>query len=110
METLCSIECESLDLIISADVWIYVGQLDDVFRESHRRLRPGGLFAFSIEVLEVEGDKPFVLAPSGRFKHRESYISALATTFGYTIRSETPVDVRKESNEAIPGRVYVLQV
>jgi predicted TPR repeat methyltransferase len=41
----------ALDLILSADTFIYVGQLDLCFELSARALRTGGLFAFSIELL-----------------------------------------------------------
>ena len=41
----------ALDLILSADTFIYVGQLEICFELSARALRAGGLFAFSIELL-----------------------------------------------------------
>jgi predicted TPR repeat methyltransferase len=41
----------ALDLILSADTFIYVGQLDLCCELSARALRTGGLFAFSIELL-----------------------------------------------------------
>jgi predicted TPR repeat methyltransferase len=38
---------ERFDLVIAADVFIYIGALDDLFHEAARILRPGGWFAFS---------------------------------------------------------------
>lgn len=103
----------SLDLVISADVWIYVGALDDIFRLCARKLVPGGWLAFSTELLEDRGDanssNGVQLASSGRFQHSDAYIRALATAHGFSIALEDAVSVRKESGTAIPGRIYLLQ-
>ncbi|GMF13764.1 unnamed protein product [Phytophthora lilii] len=112
---------ESLDLIISADVWIYVGALEKVFELSARKLRSStGWMAFSIELLppsitkDSEGDANetsvgFRLAPSGRFQHSHEYITSLASRSGFTVAENQDVSVRKESGEPIPGRIYLLQ-
>lgn len=106
-------EDASLDLVISADVWIYVGALEETFALCFRKLKARGWLAFSTELLSEEGTKDnvggFQLAASGRFQHSETYIRALAAANGFEIHVQEPIDVRKESGEAIPGRVYLLQ-
>ncbi|POM63200.1 S-adenosyl-L-methionine-dependent methyltransferase, partial [Phytophthora palmivora] len=105
---------ESLDLIISADVWIYVGALEQVFELSARKLRAyTGWMAFSIELLPAtieatEDDTGFRLAPSGRFQHSHEYITSLAGRSGFTVAAQQNISVRKESGEPIPGRIYLL--
>uniref|UniRef100_A0AAV1VAL3 Methyltransferase type 11 domain-containing protein n=1 Tax=Peronospora matthiolae TaxID=2874970 RepID=A0AAV1VAL3_9STRA len=107
----------SLDLIISADVWIYVGALERVFESAARTLRAfTGWMAFSIELLYPDATDSiedtatgFRLAPSGRFQHSHSYIASLASRFAFTISLQEDVSVRKESGEPIPGRIYLLQ-
>ncbi|CAI5720755.1 unnamed protein product [Hyaloperonospora brassicae] len=107
----------SLDLIISADVWIYVGALEQVFESAARTLRAStGWMAFSIELFHPDTSKRieggatgFRLAPSGRFQHSHGYIESLATRFAFTIALQEDVAVRKESGEPIPGRIYLLQ-
>ncbi|KAG4062310.1 hypothetical protein JG687_00000538 [Phytophthora cactorum] len=112
---------ESLDLIISADVWIYVGELEQVFELSARKLRAStGWVAFSIELLPpaaVEDAEDganetavgFRLAPSGRFQHSHEYVASLAGRWGFTVAVQQDISVRKESGEPIPGRIYLLQ-
>ncbi|CAI5701548.1 unnamed protein product [Peronospora effusa] len=104
---------ESLDLVISADVWIYVGALEQVFELSKRKLRVStGWMVFSIELLTPTATKSstgFRLAPSGRFQHSHDYIASLATRSGFTIVLQEDINVRKESAEPIPGRIYILQ-
>ncbi|KAL3660208.1 hypothetical protein V7S43_014739 [Phytophthora oleae] len=104
---------ESLDLIISADVWIYVGALEKVFELSAHKLRASsGWMAFSIELISpaIEESVGFRLAPSGRFQHSHEYVTSLASRWGFTVAVEQDIHVRKESGEPIPGRIYLLQL
>ena len=66
------------DLIIAADVFVYVGALDEVFAQAARLLSPQGLFVASVEKAE-EG---FCLQPSLRYAHSLSYLDSLATRHG----------------------------
>lgn len=101
--------------MISADVWIYVGALEEIFALCSHKLKPRGWLAFSTELLSEEGTDElrgfdgFKLAASGRFQHSEAYIRALAIANGFEIKVQEPIAVRKESGEAIPGHIYLLQ-
>lgn len=95
----------SFDVVCAADVFIYIGTLDDVFAEVHRLLRPGGWFAFSTEECR-DGD--FRLLGSGRYAQSEAYIRRLANR-RFTIVHADQTIVRIESGTALPGRLYVLQ-
>jgi len=44
-----AVEPASIDLLLAADVFVYVGNLAPVFRLAHRALRDGGLFAFTLQ-------------------------------------------------------------
>jgi predicted TPR repeat methyltransferase len=105
---LSSKAADSLDLVISADVWIYVGDLAEIFPLVAQKLRPRRWFAFSTELLAA--DNGFQLASSGRFQHSDRYISSLATQHGFTISVQEEIVVRKESGEPIAGRVFVLHL
>lgn len=114
-------EDASLDLVIAADVWIYVGALDDIFALCTRKLAARGWLAFSTELLAPPSSSPVdstsdrdvhvgvKLASSGRFQHSERYIADLAAVSGFTVRLVEAVNVRKESGDAIPGRLFLLQ-
>ena len=69
----------SLDAVLAADVFVYLGDLEAVFEAAARALAPGGVFAFSVELLE-RGD--FVLQPNGRYAHSAAYLRALAARRG----------------------------
>ncbi len=95
----------SFDLVIAADVFIYIGALETVFLEVSRILRPGGWFAFSTEEC-VTGDH--TLLTTGRYAQAQRYISRLSEA-AFAIHVAEPTIIRKESDAALPGRLYLLQ-
>jgi predicted TPR repeat methyltransferase len=94
------------DLILSADTFIYIGKLDEIFAGVRRALTDGGLFVFSVEHLE-DGD--FKLLPSSRYSQSDAYIEKLAAQSGFDIVGHDPVVVRIEKETPIPGRIFVLR-
>lgn len=95
----------AFDVILAADVFIYVGDVAPVFAGCAQALRAGGLFAFSVE--SVEGDK-YVLRTSGRYGHPLRYIRALAEEHGFDVLVVREAMIRKEGQQPIPGHVVTL--
>jgi predicted TPR repeat methyltransferase len=96
----------SLDVIVAADVFVYVGDLKPVFSVARLALRSGGCFAFSVE--EHPGAEEFVLRSSGRYAHSRAGIEALARSHGFTINEVTPSTLRQESGEDMRGLLVIL--
>lgn len=94
------------DLVTAADVFVYLGNLEQIFARTAARLAPGGLFAFSVELSESD---PIRLRPSGRFAHAPTYISGLAQNFGFDILTAHDTPIRHERSAPIAGRLYLLQ-
>ena len=76
---------DGYDVVIAADVFVYIGKLDELFVATLRVLRPGGLFAFSVEAEENEpigergsGQVGYRLTDTGRYAHTSAYIHRLA--------------------------------
>jgi predicted TPR repeat methyltransferase len=93
------------DVVIAADVFIYVGALETMFAEIARVLRPGGWLAFSTEEC-AEGT--FALQPSGRYAQSEAYIRELAQP-AFVVREAEPSVLRLEGTTPTLGRLYLLQ-
>jgi len=93
------------DLIVAADVFIYVGALDAAFAAAARGLRPDGLFAFSTERGDGDG---FRLLPTRRYAHGDGYIRALAARHGFAIHDAADTVLRIEQGAPIAGMLYVL--
>jgi len=94
------------DLVVAADVFVYMAALDGVFREAHRVLRREGLFAFTVQAHEGEG---FVLGADARYAHGESYLRNLADETGFATVIFERVSTREDRGEPVPGFLAVLQ-
>ena len=94
------------DLIVAADVFIYVGKLEKVFEAAAAALRPGGLLAFSIESME-SGE--YVLRTSRRYAQSVGYIQRLASRCGFKEVSMQDAALRTEDNLPVKGKIIILQ-
>jgi predicted TPR repeat methyltransferase len=97
------------DVITSADVFIYVGKIDAVVAEVSRALRPGGLFAFSVETLEQRETQEYRLTTSGRFAHATAYTARLASAHGFEIAEAQPARIRIENGVPVAGFIELWQ-
>ena len=83
-------QAASYDVIIAADVFEYLGRLDDIVGEAKRLLRAGGFFLFSVEALEAragavdaERRQDYELNRTGRYAHSKSYLQRMADGNGF---------------------------
>jgi len=95
---------ERHDLIVAADVFIYVGELDAVFAGVMRVLRPGGVFCFSVE--HAQDDRPVALNSHLRYAHSLPYLQGLAQRHGLRLLRSLAEPIRQDRTQAIPG-LYV---
>jgi predicted TPR repeat methyltransferase len=94
------------DLIWATDVLIYFGDLQQVVRPAATHLRPGGLFAFTVEAAQRP---PFQLTDSGRFAHHRTHIVHVATTAGLSVGCLDEGILRYEYGDPVPGLIAVLR-
>lgn len=97
---------DSVDVIVAADVFVYLGDLKPVFSVARLALRNGGRFAFSVEA--HDGAEDFVLRSSGRYAHSRAGIETLARGHGFTVNEITPSILRQESGEDMRGLLVIL--
>ena len=95
------------DLIVAADVFIYVGDLAAIFRSARRILEPGGCLAFTVELAD-EG-KDIQLLPSLRYAHSEAYVRRLASEAGFTGARISKAPIRHEQTTPIMGLYVYLE-
>ncbi len=95
---------ETVDLILAADVFIYVGALDTVFAAVRRRLRAGGCFAFSVEL--ERGDVELRLLPSLRYAHSVAYVRRMAADHGLRMHTMWEAPLRHDQGAPVEG-LYV---
>jgi predicted TPR repeat methyltransferase len=97
----------SADLLVAADVFVYVGELAGVFAQAARVLAPGGRFAFSVE--GGGAGEGFALLPDGRYAHADGYVRTLAAASGLQVVHASPETIRAERGRPVAGRLYVLE-
>jgi len=99
---------ERYDLLVAADVFIYVGALGPVFAGAARVLERDGLFAFTAEACTDEA-RDVVLLPSLRYAHSERHLRALAAEHGFAIVSLVRAALRQEQARDVEGLYVVLR-
>jgi predicted TPR repeat methyltransferase len=102
------------DVITAADVFIYVGKLDDLIRTVRRVLRTNGLFAFSVETpkdmiaVDRASDTPgYHLGRMGRYSHGMEYIRSLAARNRFEIKLLSRTRIRHENRRPVAGLLTV---
>lgn len=86
------------DLIVAADVLVYLGDLGAVFARVRERLKPNGLWLFTTE----RGDAlPFELGPKRRYRHSADYLRQMAEQHGLEICSLIECECRHEAGQGV---------
>ena len=93
------------DYFIATDVFIYVGDLSEVFRLIKVRNKKPGKLIFSTEHTNENG---FHLEKSGRYSHSKSYIEELCEEFKFSISYFSETNLRKEKGSFLIGGLYIL--
>ena len=93
------------DYFIATDVFIYVGDLSEVFRLIKVRNKKPGKLIFSTEQTYEKG---FYLEKSGRYSHSKSYVEELCKEFKFSISHFSETNLRKEKGSFLNGGLYFL--
>lgn len=93
------------DLVVAADVFLYMGALERIVPAVAAMLSEGGLFAFSVE--RHAGPEPMVLRPSRRYAHSEGPLRDLLAAAGFGVVSMDAHAIRMDRGEPIEGLIVV---
>ncbi len=97
------------DLVVATDVLPYMGALEAFFALLGEKTLKGGYLAFSTETLPEEtfAGRSFMVGPHQRFAHAESYIKDLLAANGFDLAEITPITVRYDEGEPVPGHLVI---
>ncbi len=93
------------DLILAADVLVYVADCESLFRTVAHALRPGGLFAFTTQTCDGDG---FGVGDDLRFHQSPSYIRRMARETGFEVLVMAECVVRMDRGKPCAGHGFVL--
>jgi predicted TPR repeat methyltransferase len=95
---------ERYDLVVAADVFVYVNDLARVLAATIPVLMPGGVLAFTVE---THGDEGVKLLPTLRYAHSEPYVRRVLTAAGLTAVSISKAAVRSEKGVPVDSLVVI---
>jgi predicted TPR repeat methyltransferase len=105
-ELLAGEPVSSADLVVAADAFIYLADLEPICREAARVLMPRGLFAFTVETHPGNG---VILGETLRYAHATGHVRGALDVAGLGARALDPLSIRHERGVAAPGLVVVAE-
>jgi len=96
------------DLLVAADVLMYLGDLTPTFEAASSALRAGGLLAFSVEA--GQGHRYQLRKETQRFTHSRPYLHHLASIFGFHEETIEEIILRKEAGRDVRGFLILLRL
>jgi predicted TPR repeat methyltransferase len=98
---------KQFDLVVAADVFIYVGELERLFALLAQRMAKRGWLAFTVE---LPTDKSALqLMPSLRYAHSVQYVQAVAQRHGFQVIKEKQAPIRVHNGLPMMGQYWYLQ-
>ncbi|CAK0752189.1 Methyltransferase domain-containing protein [uncultured Gammaproteobacteria bacterium] len=96
----------STDLILAADLLVYIGDVRGLFAAAAIALKPDGLLALSIETIT---GRDYQLLSCGRFAQDPEYIARTAADHRLIVVRTQTIDLRLEANHPVAGRLFLLR-
>jgi predicted TPR repeat methyltransferase len=94
------------ELLVAADVFVYIGDCDAILAAARIALGPGGFLLFSVE----HGDTAdFTLREEGRYAHSSAYFQRLADQHGFVICAQERTVLRQNHGVDVHGWLYAMQ-
>jgi predicted TPR repeat methyltransferase len=88
------------ELVVAADVFVYLGDLAPALAGAARALTRGGVIAFTAQAFEGDG---FALLDDLRFGHSPTYVSGALAAAGFAGIAIEPASTRKDRGRDVPG-------
>ena len=95
----------SLDLVLAADVLVYIGDLSPLLSAARGALVSGGLCAFTLQAASA-GD--YEIGADRRYAHSVGYVERIALQNGFAVAHLAEVSTRRDGGRDIAGLVFVL--
>lgn len=93
------------DIIVAADVLVYIGDLHAVFHRVTQSLKPDGYFIFSVE---QAGKGEYQLQSTARYAHSKKYLQKIAQETDMKMISCQKKILRQQQDKEINGYIVVL--
>ncbi len=100
---------EHYDLVLAADVFVYVGALEKTFERIAHAMTKGGLFCFSVQT-PPDDSAGFTLGTDHRYAHPRAYIEHCAAAAHFSmVDVRENVTLRLDAGKPVTGALYLLK-
>jgi predicted TPR repeat methyltransferase len=99
-------QTRNFDLVVAADVFVYIGDLSGVFQGVRGALRDGGFFGFSVEAGE---EQDFVLRATLRYAQSAAYLRRLVDDHGFILETIEKQVIRQQDGIDVSGHLALLR-
>lgn len=107
IQTIPGVNQEYFEIVLAADVFVYIGDLAPIFSLIKSALKSNGLILCSVE--DNTQNSNFILQPTGRYAHSEAYIASVCEEYGFKIETNEAITPRMHENQPIRGRLFALR-
>lgn len=94
------------DLIVSADVFTYLGDLSELLAAMGGALKKGGYAVFTVSENTKDPDT-YGIEPSGRFTHGRNYVVSGLEQNNFEVLSSVSVELRQELGAPVYGLLVI---
>ena len=108
LDALDATDGNEFEVIVAADVFTYVGELDAAIGNAFKVLKAGGWLYFSCESAPDNG-ADYVLGKSMRYAHSTRYVTRLLKAAGFARPTIDAIDLRTDETTLIPGYLVSVQ-
>lgn len=95
-----------IDLILAADVFTYIGDLDAIFSKITSALKPHGIFIFTAEKTDLA---PYTLQQNIRYAHSRDYLDALISKYAFETLVFDTIVMRQQQRKPVEGYLVMLK-
>lgn len=96
-------------IISAADVLVYIGKLDELFKTVHVSLASGGLYIFSTEAMAETETGDYQARDTGRYAHNVDYLRRLADQNNFEMIHLERTWIRYNKDQPLDGFIVVLK-
>ena len=105
VQTFLDVHEKKHDIIICADVLIYMADIEMLFNSISRSLRKDGIYGFSTQ--HHAGTDNWILGKDHRYAHSVPYIHSVLERCGLSIQHHEECNLRKDGHDMPKGDVFI---
>ena len=98
---------ERYDLVLAADLFVYIGDVATIFKQIATVMTNGGFYCFSVQT-PADGANGWMLGPDHRYAQAHAYITRCVEDSGLDLTDyRAGIPIRLEGGKPVAGAIYL---